>query len=247
MARSFVEPWERSMSATVDVRRANERLHTTLDWLDSWHSFSFGHHYDPANVQHGRLIVHNDDTVAPGRGFGMHSHRDMEIVTWVLDGELRHRDSEGNDAVIYPGLAQRMSAGTGITHSEWNASEAEPVHFLQMWVPPDTERVPPGYQEADVTTELAGGGLVKIAGGTGDAALGIRQAGAELWITRAPAGASVTVPDAARVHLFIARGDATFAASDGLATGDAVRLTDAGARQVDAGPAGAEIVIWATT
>ena len=131
--------------------RAEDRLHTTLDWLDSWHSFSFGHHYDPANVNHGLLIVHNDDTVAPGRGFGMHSHRDMEIVTWVLEGELRHRDSEGNDAVIYPGLAQRMSAGTGITHSEWNASEVEPVHFLQMWVPPDVTGAPAGYQEADVT------------------------------------------------------------------------------------------------
>jgi hypothetical protein len=101
----------------IDVRRAPERLHTQLDWLDSWHSFSFGHHYDPANVNHGLLLVHNDDTVVPGRGFGMHSHRDMEIVTWVLEGELRHRDSQGNDAVIYPGLAQRMSAGPGIPHS----------------------------------------------------------------------------------------------------------------------------------
>jgi redox-sensitive bicupin YhaK (pirin superfamily) len=234
------------MSTTIDVRRPEDRLHTTLDWLDSWHSFSFGHHYDPANVAHGLLIVHNDDTVAPGRGFGMHSHRDMEIVTWVLEGELRHRDSEGNDAVIYPGLAQRMSAGTGITHSEWNASEAEPVHFLQMWVPPDVTGVPAGYQETDVTEALASGGLVLIAGSTSDAALHINQAGAELRIARAPAGAALTVPAAAHAHVFVARGDATLA-DQRLLPGAAVRLTGAGALPLEAGPGGAEIVVWTTT
>src|SRR6478736_4073339 len=173
------------MGTAIDVRQPGERLHTTLDWLDSWHSFSFGHSYDPANVNHGLLIVHNDDTVEAGRGFGMHSHRDMEIVTWVLEGELRHRDSEGSDAVIYPGLAQRMSAGTGITHSEWNASEDEPVHFLQMWVPPDVTGIPAGYQEVVVGPDLDRGDLVEIAGGE-DAALQLHQAGATLWIARAP-------------------------------------------------------------
>jgi redox-sensitive bicupin YhaK (pirin superfamily) len=234
------------MGTTIDIRRAADRLHTTLDWLDSWHSFSFGHHYDPANVNHGLLIVHNDDTVEAGRGFGMHSHRDMEIVTWVLDGELRHKDSEGNDAVIYPGLAQRMSAGTGITHSEWNASEVDRVHFLQMWVSPDVERVPPGYQEVEVTDALATGELVKVAGGGDDAALHIHQAGAELWISRSPAGAVVTVPDAPHVHLFLARGDATLETSESLATGDAARLTDAAGVRVDVGTDGAELVIWST-
>jgi redox-sensitive bicupin YhaK (pirin superfamily) len=230
----------------MDVRRADERLHTRLDWLDSWHSFSFGHHYDPANVNHGLLLVHNDDTVVPGRGFGMHSHRDMEIVTWVLEGELRHRDSQGNDAVIYPGLAQRMSAGTGITHSEWNASDSAPVHFLQMWVPPDTTGVAPGYQEAEIGDALASGGLVRIAGGDGDAALHLHQAGAELWIARPPEGATLTVPAAANVHVFVARGTASL---DGavLAAGDAVRLVDAGTLPLIADDAGAEIVIWATT
>lgn len=234
------------MGATIDVRQAGQRLHTTLDWLDSWHSFSFGQHYVPDNVNHGLLIVHNDDTVAAGRGFGMHSHRDMEIVTWVLEGELRHRDSEGNDAVIYPGLAQRMSAGTGITHSEWNASEVESVHFLQMWVPPDVQGVAPGYQETDVTAELEGGSLVQIAGSTEDAALRINQGEAELWIARAPAGAALTVPDAAHVHVFVARGDATLDGNHPLATGAAARLTDAGTRPLEAGLGGAEIVIWAT-
>ncbi len=231
---------------TIDIRKAGARLHTQLDWLDSWHSFSFGHHYDPANVSHGLLIVHNDDTVVPGRGFGMHSHRDMEIVTWVLEGELRHKDSEGNDAVIYPGLAQRMSAGTGITHSEWNASADERVHFLQMWVPPDVLGVPPGYQESDVSADLGSGGLVQIAGGTGNGALDIHQADAELWIARAHPDAALDVPDAAHVHVFVARGDATLAGTHSLSAGDAARLGEAGALPLEVGPSGAEIVIWAT-
>jgi redox-sensitive bicupin YhaK (pirin superfamily) len=231
----------------MDVRRAPERLHTKIDWLDSWHSFSFGHHYDPSNVHHGLLLVHNDDTVMPGRGFGMHSHRDMEIVTWVLEGELRHRDSEGNDAVIWPGLAQRMSAGTGITHSEWNASETAPVHFLQMWVPPDTEGVAPGYEEAEVGDTLAAGAPVRIAAGDGDAALHLHQRGAELWITHAPADAVVPVPDAPHVHLFVARGSGDLDGAGPLGTGDAVRLTAAGSLDVTAGPEGAELVVWATT
>jgi redox-sensitive bicupin YhaK (pirin superfamily) len=230
----------------MDIRRAADRLHTELDWLDSWHSFSFGHHYDPSNVNHGLLLVHNDDTVAPARGFGMHSHRDMEIVTWVLEGELRHRDSEGNDATIYPGLAQRMSAGTGITHSEWNARETEPVHFLQMWVPPDTTGVAPGYQEAAVGSALDRGEMVRIAGGD-DAALQIHQAGAELWIGHPPAGGELTVPAAGHAHVFVARGSATLGGTDTLETGDAARLVDAGATQVVAGPEGAEVVVWVTT
>src|SRR5215813_7784711 len=130
----------------VDIRRAATRDHTQLSWLDSWHSFSFGSHYDPDNTHHGLLLVSNDDRVRAGTGFSTHPHRDMEIVTWVLDGSLEHKDSEGNHGVIYPGLAQRMSAGTGIWHSEMNPSTAE-VHFVQMWVLPDTESIEPGYQQ----------------------------------------------------------------------------------------------------
>ena len=117
-----------------------------------------------------------------GTGFSTHPHQDMEIVTWVLSGELEHKDSVGNVGVIYPGLAQRMSAGTGIWHSEMNPSAGEDVHFVQMWVPPDTERIDPGYEQLDVNAELDKGGLVPIASGRGhDAAIAIRQRGAVLW------------------------------------------------------------------
>ena len=118
---------------TVDVRRADTRAHTKTDWLDSRHSFSFGSHYDPDNTHHGLLLVSNDDRVRAGTGFGTHGHKDMEIVTWVLSGRLEHDDSAGNHGELYPGLAQRMSAGRGIRHSENNPSPHEDVHFIQMW------------------------------------------------------------------------------------------------------------------
>src|SRR4051794_28760820 len=151
----------------IDIRRAADRFHTDIGWLDSHHSFSFSNHYDPDNVGHGLLIVNNDDTVEAGTGFGTHPHRDMEIVTWVLSGELEHRDSEGNHGVIYPGLAQRMSAGSGIRHSEMNASATVDVHFVQMWVLPDTTGIAPGYEQRDVNEAIDSGALVPIASGKG--------------------------------------------------------------------------------
>lgn len=230
----------------IDVRRATDRMHTHLGWLDSWHSFSFGGHYDPANTHHGLLLVSNDDRVAPGTGFGTHPHRDMEIVTWVLDGELEHRDTIGSHDTIYPGLAQRMSAGTGIRHSEMNPSASEAVHFVQMWVVPDTLGVAPSYEQLDVSAELDRGGLVPVAAGRGhDGAISINQAGAVLWAGRLRAGETVTVPDAPRVHLFVAVGSADLAGSD-LAEGDAARLADADRLELTAGALGAEVLIWAT-
>lgn len=229
----------------IDVRPAGERFHTDLGWLDSHHSFSFGGHHDPANTHHGLLLVSNDDVVAPGGGFGTHAHANMEIVTWVLDGELEHRDSAGNDGVIYPGLAQRMSAGRGITHSEMNHSAAEPVHFVQMWVIPDVADIEPGYEQRDLTDALAGGGLVAVASGQGhDGAVHLHQAGAVLWAARLADGDTVTAPDAPFVHVFVARGSITL---DGhpLATGDAARLTTAGALDLTA-TSPAEVLIWET-
>src|SRR6188472_1086525 len=147
------------LTPEIDVRRATTRDVTKIDWLDSKHSFSFGQHYDPANTHHGLLLVNNDDVVAPDTGFDTHPHRDMEIVTWVLEGSLVHQDSEGNNGIIYPGLAQRMSAGTGILHSEKNdawrldpsAARDEPVRFIQMWVLPDEVGIRPGYEQLEIS------------------------------------------------------------------------------------------------
>jgi redox-sensitive bicupin YhaK (pirin superfamily) len=232
----------------VDVRRARERFHTRIGWLDSYHSFSFSSHYDPANTHHGLLLVSNDDTVRAGTGFRTHPHQDMEIVTWVLDGELEHKDSEGHTGIIYPGLAQRMSAGTGIWHSEMNPRHDRDVHFVQMWVLPDTERVRPGYEQLDINAQLGAGGLVPLASGRGHAAaISIRQRGAVLWGGRLKPGETARVPDAPFVHLFVARGGATLEGAGPLGTGDAVRLTGAGARGLTADPAaGAEVLIWET-
>ena len=236
------------MSTTaVDIHRAGTRPHTQLGWLDSRHSFSFGPHHDPANTHHGLLLVSNDDRVAGGTGFSTHPHQDMEIVTWVLEGRLEHKDSEGNQGELYPGLAQRMSAGTGIWHSEMNPSSADGVHFIQMWVLPDTERVDPGYEQLDINRELDKGGLQAIASGQGhDAAISIRQRDAVLWGGRLKPGETVTVPEGRNVHLFLAVGDADLEGAGSLVEGDAARLVAAGSPKLTAGPSGSEVLIWVT-
>ena len=230
---------------TVDLRRAADRFATRAGWLDSRHCFSFGHHYDPANTHHGLLLVSNDDVVRPQTGFDTHPHRDMEIVTWVLSGELEHKDTLGNIGLIYPGLAQRMSAGRGIWHSEKNNSARDDVHFIQMWVLPDEASIDPGYQQLDISSQLARGGLVPIASGRGDtSAIAIRQAGAVLWGGQLKAGEVVRVPDNAYAHVYVARGSVALEGVGDLDKGDAVRLTAAGAPRLTAGADGAEILIW---
>ena len=232
------------MSApTVDLRPAAQRFRTGLSWLESRHSFSFGRHYDPGNTGFGLLLVSNDDVVAAGSGFSTHPHRDMEIVTWVLDGALVHQDSEGNNGLITPGLAQRMSAGSGILHSE--TADAGPVHFVQMWVVPDTERVAPSYQQRDVGAELDAGGLVPVASGRGhDSAITIRQRDAVLHAARLPAGATLALPDAPFVHVYVARGSVDLEGAGALASGDAARLTAAGGPSVRAVGVPAELLVW---
>jgi quercetin 2,3-dioxygenase len=240
-----------SDSSTYAVQRASERFVTDSGWLESKHSFNFGNHYSPEHQGHGLLLVNNDDIVAPGQGFGTHGHRDMEIVTWVLSGRLEHRDSEGNHGVLYPGLAQRMSAGRGIRHSEMNASADEPVHFVQMWVPPDTEGVDPGYEQKDINEALAGGRLVAIASGQGhDTAVSIHQRDAVLWGARLAAGEAVELPTSPHVHLFVALGSGQFTAGSGsseeLSQGDALRLAGGDAATFTAGSSRAELLVWAT-
>ena len=242
------------MTAQVDVRRAGERSGTRLGWLDSKHSFSFGRRYDPANTHHGLLLVNNDDTVKPGTGFETHPHRDMEIVTWVLQGSLVHQDSEGHTGVIYPGLAQRMSAGTGILHSEKNdswrlagAEHADPVHFVQMWVVPDESGITPGYEQLEIGHELLAGGLVPVASGMpehdGAAAIRIKNRYAALHAARLQPGQSVTLPDAPFLHLFVPRGTVTLEGAGELTVGDAVRFTATGGQRVTAAEP-AEILVW---
>lgn len=227
----------------VDIRRSADRAHTRIGWLDSKHSFNFGGHFDPTNHPHGLLVVSNDDRVAPGAGFGTHSHRDMEIVTWVLEGALEHRDSAGNQGVLRPGLAQRMSAGRGIQHSEMNASASDPVHFIQMWVVPDRSGIEPGYEQRDVSERLDAGGLVPVASGKGhEGAITINQSGAAMWVARMEPGDRVTLPDARFVHLFVARGEVSLD-DERLDEGDAARLFDAGPIETVADRA-SEIIVW---
>jgi len=241
-------------TARVDVRRADDRFKTRISWLDSKHSFSFGGHHDPANTHHGLLLVNNDDIVRPGTGFETHPHRDMEIVTWVLQGSLVHQDSTGHSGVIYPGLAQRMSAGTGILHSEKNDSwrlqgerHTEPVHFVQMWVVPDEGGITPGYEQLEIEDELLTGGLVPVASGMpahdGAAAIRIRNRYAALHAARLRPGQSVELPDAPFLHLFVPRGDVTLDGTGALNPGDAVRFTATGGQRVTA-TTPAEILVW---
>lgn len=151
----------------LQIRAGNERGHTKIGWLDSYHTFSFGNYYDPNYMGFRSLRVINDDRVTPGAGFATHSHQDMEIITYVLEGAIEHKDSLGTGTVIYPGEAQRMSAGTGITHSEFNHSQTEPVHFLQIWIIPAQRGLPPSYEQRAFPLEERSGKLRLIAASDG--------------------------------------------------------------------------------
>ncbi len=176
----------------IQVRKAGERGRTRIDWLDSWHTFSFGDYYDPDHMGFRSLRVMNDDRVAPGGGFGTHPHRDMEIVTYVLDGALEHRDSLGTGSVIRPGELQRMSAGTGIRHSEFNASETEPVHLYQIWLLPERRGLTPGYEQKQFPEAERAGRLRVVASRDGrDGSLTIHQ-DATLSLATLTAGQTVT-------------------------------------------------------
>ncbi|GAB2995994.1 pirin family protein [Mycobacterium bourgelatii] len=233
------------MAATVEIRRAADRAVTKTSWLNSRHSFSFGDHYDPGNTHHGLLLVNNDDRVAPATGFDTHPHRDMEIVTWVLSGALAHQDSMGNRGVIYPGLAQRMSAGFGVLHSEKNDSDTEPVHFVQMWVIPDESGIAPDYQQHPIDDELLSDRLVTVASGIArhDAAITLHNRHAALHAARLTPGASVELPAAPYLHLFVARGRVALEDAGSLAEGDAVRCTDADGRRITADDT-SEVLLW---
>jgi redox-sensitive bicupin YhaK (pirin superfamily) len=232
-------------NVTVHIRRSADRAVTTTPWLSSRHSFSFGDHYDPDNTHHGLLLVNNDDVVQPATGFDTHPHRDMEIVTWVLQGELNHQDSVGNSGVVYPGLAQRMSAGSGILHSEKNDSLTQPVHFVQMWVIPDQTGISPGYQQHEVGADVLAGRLTPIASGIPgrDAAISLHQRGAALHAARLGPGDGITLPAAPFLHLFVARGRIALEGAGELAEGDAARFADDDGRRVTAIEP-SELLVW---
>jgi redox-sensitive bicupin YhaK (pirin superfamily) len=243
------------LTPSVDIRPAAARAKTKISWLDSKHSFSFGSHYDQGNTHHGVLLVNNDDRVDAGTGFETHPHRDMEIVTWVLEGSLVHQDSTGTSGVIYPGLAQRMSAGKGILHSEKNDSwrvtggdsHTEPVHFVQMWVVPDEGGLTPGYEQLEIEGELLAGGLVPVASGMakhdGASAIRINNRYAALHAARLQPGQSIQLPEAPYLHLFVPRGAVTLEGAGPLGEGDAVRFTATGGQHVTATEP-AEILVW---
>ena len=176
----------------INVRKSEERGHFDLGWLDTYHTFSFDRYYDPAHMAFRSLRVINEDRVQPGRGFPTHSHRDMEIITYILEGALEHKDSMGNGSVIRPGDVQRMSAGTGVAHSEKNPSSAEPVHLLQIWILPEREGLQPGYEQIHFGPEDLQGELRLIGSADGsDGSVTIHQ-DVHLYAARLQANDSVT-------------------------------------------------------
>ena len=176
----------------ITFRDRAARGRTQVGWLDSRHSFSFGGYHDPGQMGFRSLRVINEDRVVPGAGFPTHGHRDMEIVSYVLEGGLSHKDSLGNGSVISPGEMQRMSAGSGIMHSEYNASTNEPVHFLQIWILPDRTGIPPGYAQKPLDLDAARGKLVLAAGPDGSGAAVILHQDARIYAARLDAGATVS-------------------------------------------------------
>jgi len=227
----------------MSVRPAAARGHRTFDWLDSWHTFSFGGYQDPAHMGFRALRVINEDRVVPGAGFGTHPHRDMEIITWVLDGALEHRDSLGTGSVIRPGDVQRMSAGTGIRHSEFNAAADEAVHFLQIWIVPERTGSEPGYAQRRVEFGV-GDGLRLIAARDGRAGSVTVHQAVDLYAGRLAAGATVAHTLAAGRHawLQVARGSIT-ANGQALATGDGAALSDIARVELQA-EAAAEVLLF---
>ena len=229
----------------IDIRRSDTRARTELGWLDARHSFNFNWHNKPGNSNFGLLLVNNHDLIQPATGFETHPHQDMEIVTWVLQGGVEHKDSEGHSGMIVPGEAQRMSAGRGIWHSEMNGSPETPLRLVQMWVVPDETKLAPSYEQSDITRELKAGELVAVASGKGlTGAVQIHQKHATLWAARLTPGQSVQLPSAPWVHLFVPQGAVSVEGVGEVANGDAVRFTGSADGRRITGVRDAEVLIW---
>jgi len=228
----------------MEIRRSQDRGRASHGWLDSLHSFSFADYHDPAHMGFGALRVINEDRVQPGMGFGTHGHRDMEIVSYVLDGALEHKDSMGNGSVIRPGNVQRMSAGTGVMHSEYNPSATEPVHFLQIWIQPGVRGIAPGYEEKHFADADKRGRLRLIASPDGrDGSVTIHQ-DALVFAGLFDAGEAAThaLAPGRRAYVHVARGAVTVNGQP-LATGDALKVTGESSVRLESGR-GAEVLVF---
>jgi hypothetical protein len=226
------------------IRRSGERGYADHGWLKSFHTFSFAGYHDPQHMGFGPLRVINEDRVAPGMGFGTHGHRDMEIISYVLDGELAHQDSMGNGSVIRPGDVQRMSAGRGVMHSEYNHAKTQVTHFLQIWILPNVTGIDPGYEEKRFEAAAKRGRLRLIASPDGaDGSVTIHQdARVFAGLFDGEESASLDVAPGRRVYVHVARGSVQVN-GELLAAGDAAKITEVGRVTVMRGTA-AEVLVF---
>jgi quercetin 2,3-dioxygenase len=227
-----------------EIRRSGERGHADHGWLKSFHSFSFADYFDPEHVEFGPLRVINEDRVAQGAGFGTHGHRDMEIISYVLDGELAHKDSMGNGSTLRPGDVQRMSAGRGVLHSEFNPSDSRPVHFLQIWIQPNEQGVVPSYEEKAFPAADKQGRLRLIASpDRADGSVLIHQ-NARVYAGLFDPGQSATLEVQAGRRLYVHVAQGKIAANEvPLEAGDALKLTDTTSLRLQEGK-GAEVLVF---
>ncbi len=229
----------------ITLRKSEDRGHLDHGWLDTRHTFSFAGYHDEAHMGFSALRVVNQDRVQPGEGFGRHGHRDMEIVSWVLEGELAHRDSTGGGGVLRPGEVQRMSAGTGVTHSEFNGSAERPVHFLQIWILPDRPGHSPSYEQTAVPEAARRGRLALIASPTGAEGSTTIHQDARIFATLLGRGEQVRQPLAPGRHgwVQVARGSVTVNGRD-LSAGDGAALSDEAAVELSGAGDLAEVLVF---
>jgi redox-sensitive bicupin YhaK (pirin superfamily) len=226
------------------LRSSDARGHANLGWLDSWHSFSFGQYFDPKHMGFGPLRVINEDRVNPGTGFDTHGHKDMEIISYVLDGALEHKDSLGSGSVIHPGEVQLMTAGSGIRHSEYNPSKTDPVHFLQIWITPETEGLEPGYQQKHFAPEESEGRLRLVASRDGRSASLTIHRDVDFYMARLDGDQSLRhqLAPGRIAWLQVARG-ALRINGEALAAGDGVAIEDETSLVLNHGE-GAEVLLF---
>lgn len=230
----------------IDIRRGHERGSVDLAWLKSYHTFSFGQYYDPRYMHFGPLRVINEDFIQPGQGFGTHSHKNMEIITYVLEGALEHKDSLGNGSIIKPGSVQRMTAGTGIQHSEYNPSSSNPVHLMQIWIVPDAKGLEPGYEQVHISTDQPRNHLHLLgARNSRQGAITIHQQ-VDLYGAQLSQQGLIAhpIPVQRKVWLHVAKGAIQLNGKHDLMAGDAVAILDIHGIEIQGQSENAEILLF---